>query len=151
MLLIPGLDKDLAGARTGHENCSFLTLTGMAIDSLVPGVAGLKISIQIPKPNPNPSEDHEADGLSLAKTGLEPISIIHRIMIDLDALSESTAIQSKVQRLLRNWSSPRRTGNRSAPSSVNVRWMLRSEDGKNLRRWGLLRKKDGGWSYLGKI
>jgi hypothetical protein len=114
VLLIPGLDKDLAGTRTEHESCSFLTLTGMAIDSLVPGAAKLKISAQTPKSNPSPSEDHEADGLSLAKIGFEPTSIINRITVDLDTLTESTVVQSKACRLLRRFSSRRRAVSRSA-------------------------------------
>jgi hypothetical protein len=52
----------------------------------------LKISTQAPNSNPNPSEDHEADGLYLAKIGLESVSIINRIMIALDMLLQSTVV-----------------------------------------------------------
>lgn len=99
MLLIPGLHKDLAGARTEHESCSFLTLTGMAIVSLVHIVTKLEISNQAPISNANPSRDHEADRPPLAKAGLESMSIITWIMIDLDMLPESIVVQPSTYHL----------------------------------------------------
>jgi hypothetical protein len=58
----------------------------MATTHFAPRMVQLKISTQAPNPNPNPSKDHEADGLYLAKIGLESVSIISQIMIDLDML-----------------------------------------------------------------
>src|SRR5271163_1092587 len=84
--------------------------TGMATDSFAPRMVELKISTQAPNPNPNPSEDHEADGLYLAKIGLESVSIINRIMIDLDMLPQSTVVHPKPYRLKRKWSALRRAG-----------------------------------------
>jgi len=78
VLLTSGLDKDLAGTRIEHVNFNCLMWIGTAPDSLAPEAAELRISTQTPKSNPNPSEDHEADGLHLAKTGLEPDSIVSR-------------------------------------------------------------------------
>ena len=65
----------------------------MATNNFAPRMVELKISTQAPNSTPNPSEDHEADGLCLAKIGLEPVSIINRIMIDLDTLPRSTVVQ----------------------------------------------------------
>jgi hypothetical protein len=113
VLLIPGLDKDLAGTRTEHENFNFLMSIGMATNSLAQWVAELEISTQAPNSTPNPSEDHEADGLYRAKTGLEPVSIINRIMIDLDMLPESLVARPKSYHLQRKWSWPRRAVSRS--------------------------------------
>ena len=73
----------------------------------------LKISTQAPNSNPNPSEDHEADGLYLAKIGLESVSIINRIMIDLDMLPQSTVVHPKPYRLKLKWSALRRAVRRS--------------------------------------
>src|ERR1700761_8771885 len=44
---------------------------GMAPNNFASRMVELKISTQAPNSNPNPSEDHEADGLYLAKIGLE--------------------------------------------------------------------------------
>jgi hypothetical protein len=99
VLLIPGLHKDLAGTRTEHESCSFLTLTGMATHSLVYIVTELEISNHVPLSIPNPSRDHEADGPLLAKAGPETVSIITRVMIDLNTLPESTVVLPCTYRL----------------------------------------------------
>src|SRR2546421_3912300 len=99
--------------------------TGMATDSFAPRMVELKISTQAPNPNPNPSEDHEADGLYLAKIGLDSFSIINRIMIDLDMLfaehsraPETLPLETKVVRTPQN-------GSPINQPVVMVRWMLR--------------------------
>jgi hypothetical protein len=96
----------------------------MATHNFTPRMVELKISTQAPNSNPNPSEDHEADGLCLAKIGLESVSIIHQIMIDLDMLPQSTAVPPTLPLETKVVRTPQ-SGSPINQPVVMVRWMLR--------------------------
>lgn len=107
----------------------------MATDSFAPRMVELKISTQAPNPNPNPSEDHEADGLYLAKIGLESVSIINRIMIDLDMLPQSTVMHPETLPLETKVVRTPQSGSPINQPVVMVRWMLRVKMTSNCVVW----------------
>src|SRR4051794_4222419 len=106
--------------------------TGMATNSSAPRMIELKISIQAPNSNPNPSEDHEADGLYLAKIGLESVSIINRVMIAPDMLLQSTVVLAGTLPLETKVVRTPQSGSPINQPVMMVRWMLRVENDEQL-------------------
>jgi hypothetical protein len=108
--------------------------TGMATNSFAPRIVELKISTQTPNSNPNPFEDHEANGLYLAKIGLESVSIINRIMIDLDMLPQSSRAPETLPLETKVVRTPQSDSPINQPV-VMVRWMLRVKMTSNCVVW----------------